>query len=94
MAAKKQWKLDHIDMVSAFLNPEIGRDNVYMALPEGIDWIDPWINDQCKAVHLLKALYRLKQVPQLWYQHINSFLLSLGFVQSTADLNLYIKKGG
>jgi hypothetical protein len=82
-----------MDVVSAFLNPEIDRDNVYMALPEGINWIDPRINDQCKAVRLLKALYGLKQAPRLWYQHINSFLISLGFVQPTADPNLDIKTG-
>jgi hypothetical protein len=44
-------------------------------------------------VCLLKALYGLKQAPRLCYQHINSLLKSLGFVESTADPNLYIKRG-
>jgi len=30
-------------------------------------------------------------VPHLWYWHINTFLLSLGFIQSQADPNLYIQ---
>jgi hypothetical protein len=40
-AAKFGWKVDHMGVVTAFLNPKIDRDNIYMTLPAGIDWIDP-----------------------------------------------------
>jgi hypothetical protein len=38
---------------------------------------------------LKKALYGLKQTPRAWYSRINSYLLSVGFVKSEADSNLY-----
>jgi hypothetical protein len=37
MAAKNGWTVDHMDVVTAFLNPKIDRDNIYMGLPPGID---------------------------------------------------------
>jgi hypothetical protein len=45
-------------------------------------------------VTLRKALYRLKQAPRLWHNDINAFLLSLGFTQSLADPNLYLRSDG
>jgi hypothetical protein len=44
-------------------------------------------------LRLNKALYGLKQAPKLWFEDINSFLLSLHFVQSQADPNLYMMRG-
>jgi hypothetical protein len=76
----------------AFLNPKIDRDNIYMKLPVGIDWIDPRLAG-ITTVRLKKALYGLKQAPSLWYDEINEFLLSIGFEQSTTDPNLYIQHG-
>ena len=38
-----------------------------------------------------KALYGLKQAPRTWYGRIDSFLMSLGFIKSKADPNLYFK---
>ena len=38
---------------------------------------------------LKKALYGLKQAPRAWYSRIDSYLLSMGFQKSEADLNLY-----
>jgi len=67
-------------VVTAFLNPKIDRDDVYMELPEGNE-----------VVRLKKALYGLRQAPRLWYQDINNFLLSIGFRQSIADPNQYIQ---
>jgi hypothetical protein len=92
MAAKNGWAVDHMDVVTAFLNPKIDRDNIYMELPPGIDWIDPRLAG-ISTVRLKKALYGLKQAPRLWYEEINAFLLSIGFTQSTTDPNLYIQSG-
>ena len=38
---------------------------------------------------LKKALYGLKQAPRAWYSKIDSYLLSMAFQKSEADLNLY-----
>jgi len=45
-------------------------------------------------VGLRKAHYSLKQEPQLWHDDINTFLLFLGFTQSQADPNRYIRSDG
>ena len=40
---------------------------------------------------LRKSLYGLKQAPRAWYAKIDSFLLSLNFVQCKSDPNVYLK---
>ena len=40
---------------------------------------------------LKKSLYGLKQAPRAWYERIDSYLMKLGFTQSNADLNLYLR---
>jgi hypothetical protein len=77
-------------VVTAFLNPKIDNENIYMELPARIDWVDKRTPKGAK-VHLLKSLYGLKQSLRLWYQAINAFLLSLDLKQSSANPNLYVK---
>jgi hypothetical protein len=83
--------MDHLDVVTAFLNPEIDDDDIYMTLTEG--WPEG-LNAPKIIVTLRKALNRLKQAPRLWHNDINAFLLSLGFTQSLADPNLYLRSDG
>jgi len=85
------WNMDHLDVVTAFLNPEIDDNDIYMSLPEG--WPEG-LNAPKIIVRLRKALYDLKQAPQLWRDDINAFLLSVGFTQSSADPNLYLRSDG
>jgi len=75
--------MDHLDVVTTFLNSKVD-DDIYMTLPEG-----PYA--PAIIVRLKKALYGLKQAPWLWHKDINAFLLFLGFIQSLADSNLYIR---
>ena len=91
LSAKNDWRIYHLDVVTANLNPKIDQDNIYMELPEGMEWIDNRVPPKAKVI-FLKSLYGLKQSPCLWYQTINTFLLSLGLKQSSADSNLYITK--
>jgi hypothetical protein len=85
------WNLDHIDVVTAFLNPKIDDDDIYMTLPEG--W--PECSNAPKiVVRLRKALHGYKQALRLWHDDINTFLLSLGFTQSSANPNLYLRSDG
>jgi len=85
------WNMDHLDVVTAFLNPEFDDNDLYMTLPEG--WPEGH-NAPKIIVRLRKALYGLKQAPRLWHDDINAFLLSLGFTQSLADPNLYLRSDG
>jgi hypothetical protein len=79
-ASQHNWRIDHRDVVTAFLNQNIDMDEVYMELLEGN-----------QVVHLKKALYGLRQAPRLWYKNINRFFLTIGFHQRIADSNLYIQ---
>jgi len=89
------WTIEQMDVVTAFLHPVIDTE-VYMSLPQGLEWLDTIRSAVPKraviACKLNKALYGLKQAPRLWFQDIDSFLksASMGFVQSTADPNLYL----
>jgi len=83
--------MDHLDVVTAFLNPEIDNYDIYMTLPEGSP---EGLNAPKIIVRLRKALYGLKQAPRLWHDDINAFLLSLGFTQSSANPNLYLRSDG
>jgi len=78
-------------VATAFLNPEVDDDDIYMTLPEG--WPEG-LNAPTIVVRLKKALYGLKQAPRLWHNDINTFLLSLEFTQSLADPNLYLHSDG
>jgi hypothetical protein len=91
--AYNSWKSDHLDVVTAFLNPEIDKV-VYAELPEGIDWLSESNSPKTGFLRLNKALYGLKQAPRLWHQSIDSFLLSIGFHKASADHNLYICNQG
>jgi hypothetical protein len=62
-----------------------------MTLPEG--WPEG-LNTPKIIVRLRKAVYGLKQAPQLWHDDIHDFLLSLGFRHCSTDPNLYIRSEG
>lgn len=68
-----------MDITTAFLHPQIDRDDILMDLPE-LDLGDVSdlgiIPNNTKTVRLRKALYGLKQAPRQWYKEIDSFLRS------------------
>jgi len=86
LAEHYNWRINHHNVVPAFLNPDVDDDTLFMEQPDG--WPD---ETRILVIQLQKALHGLKQAPHLWYHHINAFRLSLGFVQSEADPNLYIR---
>jgi len=89
IASLRRLNIDHVDIITAFLNPEIDRQNVFMSLPDGFKELRPEL--EYSVVNLKKALYCLKQAPCLWYKAIDSLLVSMGFRRSTAEPNLYLK---
>ena len=95
-ASINHWSCDHMDVVTAFLHPEIDQTDVLMNLPElyGLGDLSEFnLNaDRYQTVRLRKALYGLKQSSRLWYKEIDSFLKSLSFRQSIAEPNLYLTK--
>ena len=82
-----------MDVVTAFLNPKIDQEDILMKLPQldNLGDLSEFNLDKSSSiVRLKKALYGLRQAPRLWFIEINSYLLSLGFNQSTVEPNLYI----
>ena len=45
------------------------------------------------VVKLLKALYGLKQAAKRWYSLLSSVLMKNGYLRSTIDSCLFMKKG-
>ena len=58
---------------------------IYIKKPEG------FVSNPSLVCRLKKSLYGLKQSPRAWYAKIDGFLLSLSFVQSKSDTNVYLK---
>jgi hypothetical protein len=86
LAANIKWKLHQMDVKTTFLNGVI-EEEVYIEKPQGFE-VKDMKSHVCK---LKKSLYGLKQAPRSWYGCIDSFLTSLGFTESKADSNLYLK---
>ncbi|WVZ64320.1 LOW QUALITY PROTEIN: hypothetical protein U9M48_013859 [Paspalum notatum var. saurae] len=88
-AASKGFKLQQMDVKSAFLNGFI-EEEVYVRQPPSFesarfpDWV----------YKLRKALYGLKQAPRAWYARLKSFLLKSGFVMGSVDKTLFLLSRG
>ena len=85
-ASMMKWDLHQMDVQVAFLNGVIEK-KVYIKQLQGFE-VEDKVTIVCK---LKKAMYGLKKAPRSWYGRIDSFLTSLGFTKSKADLNLYMK---
>jgi len=91
LSALNGWEMHHMDVPTAFLNPAIDND-VYMQLPEGIEWLKSTKLNSSTVCKLNKALYGLKQAPRLWCDTIDPQLQTMGLERSKNDSNLYIAK--
>ncbi|WVZ70529.1 hypothetical protein U9M48_019189 [Paspalum notatum var. saurae] len=88
-AASKGFKLQQMDVKSAFLNGFI-EEEVYVRQPPGFE--SARFPDQ--VYKLRKALYGLKQAPSAWYVRLKSFLLKSGFVMGLVDKTLFLLSRG
>lgn len=94
LAAKYDWEIEQMDVVTAFLNPKL-QEEVFMELPEGYAIPDSHILPRTSGgliCRLRKCLYGLKQAPRAWYTDIDAYLSSIAFTRSEEDHNLYISK--
>ncbi|WVZ80818.1 hypothetical protein U9M48_028266 [Paspalum notatum var. saurae] len=83
--ASKGFKLQQIDVKSAFLNGFI-EEEVYVRQPLGLE--SARFPD--RVYKLRKALYGLKQAPRAWYARLKSFLLKSRFVMGSVDKTLFL----
>ncbi|WVZ90040.1 hypothetical protein U9M48_036373 [Paspalum notatum var. saurae] len=88
-ATSKGFKLQQIDVKSAFLNGFI-EEEVYVRQPLGFQ--SARFPD--RVYKLRKALYGLKQAPRAWYARLKSFLLKSGFVMGSVDKTLFLLSRG
>ncbi|WVZ53116.1 hypothetical protein U9M48_004102 [Paspalum notatum var. saurae] len=88
-AASKGFKLQQMDVKSAFLNGFI-EEEVYVRQPPGFE--SPKFPD--RVFKLRKALYGLKQAPRSSYARLKSFLLKSGFVIDSVDKTLFLLSRG
>ena len=66
LAARNNWKIDHLDVVTAFLNPDVDDDTLFKEPPQG--WLKHGPNDgpeEVTVIRLRKALYGLNQAPHV-----------------------------
>ncbi|WVZ76083.1 hypothetical protein U9M48_024085 [Paspalum notatum var. saurae] len=82
-AASKGFKLQQMDVKSAFLNVFI-EEKVYVRQPPAASTV----------YKLRKALYGLKQGRRAWYARLKSFLLKCGFVMGSVDNTLFLLSRG
>ncbi|WVZ63710.1 hypothetical protein U9M48_013319 [Paspalum notatum var. saurae] len=88
-AASKGFKLQQMDVKSAFLNGFI-EEEVYVRQPPGFE--SARFPD--RVYKLRKALYGLKQAPRAWYARLKSFLLKSRFVMGSVDKTLFLLSRG
>jgi hypothetical protein len=78
-----------MDVKSAFLNGKLLED-VYVELPPGF----VVKGQEYKVLHLIKALYGLRQAPRAWYSKLDESLIKLGFTRSTSEHAVYLRGKG
>ncbi|WVZ83822.1 hypothetical protein U9M48_030921 [Paspalum notatum var. saurae] len=88
-AASKGFKLQQMDVKSAFLNGFI-EEEVYVRQPPGFE--SAKFPD--RVYKLRKALYGLKQAPRAWYARLKSFPLKSGFEMGSVDKTLFLLSHG
>ena len=86
IAARNDWPIDSFDFHSAYLNGELGEDEiVFMEQPPDFETVDR----RRFVLRLFKALYGLKQGGRKWYEALCKLLAELGFQRSEADRAIF-----
>jgi hypothetical protein len=78
-----------MDVKTAFLNGELLED-VYVEQPPGF----VLKGQEKKVLHLIKALYGLRQTPRAWYSKLDESLIKLGFLRTTSEHAVYFQGTG
>jgi hypothetical protein len=90
IAAYYGLKLEQMDVVTAFLNPDVDEE-IYIQFPQGLE-VPEEFKKGVPALRLLKGLYGLKQAPRLWNDAVNATLHRLNFTRCNSDPCLYVRK--
>lgn len=83
VATKFDLDVDQMDVVTAFLQGELGDEQIFMVQPEG------FAVPNGKVCKLNKALYGLKQSSRVWNANLDEVLREFGLQRSRVDTCLY-----
>lgn len=87
IAANKDWEIQQIDAVTAFLNAPL-EEEIYVKPPDGYQESDG------KVWKLEKALYGLKQAGRQWWKMLHAALEELHLIPTAADTCIWIARDG
>jgi hypothetical protein len=85
-AANEGWPVHHMDMKLAFLNDDL-LEEVFVSQPLGFIIK----GEEDKVLHLIKALYGLRQMLRAWYAKLDASLVELGFQRGEAEDAMYTR---
>ena len=74
-----------MDVKNAFLNRNLSEE-VYMQPPFGLSV------ESNKICHIRRALYGLKQIPQVWFAKFSSTISCLSYMTSHYDSTLFLHR--
>ncbi|KAM1087183.1 hypothetical protein ACFX2B_012591 [Malus domestica] len=86
LAAQNKWKIQQMDVKSAFLNGVL-EEEVYIQQPPGYEIK----RHEDKVLKLKKAPYGLKQAPQAWNSCIDKYFQENNFTKCPHEHALYVK---
>lgn len=87
LAAILDLEIEQMDVRTAFLHGDL-EEEIYMIQPEGFV-VKGKENCVCK---LKKSLYGLTQAPRQWYKKFESFMGKHGYIKTTSDHCVFMKK--
>ena len=90
VSTARKWPLFQIDVKNVFLNGELSEE-VYMKLPPGYSHPPRFPH---RVFRLRRALYGLKQVPRAWFAKLSSTISQHGFLGSSFDTALFLRRSG
>jgi hypothetical protein len=85
-AMNEGWPVHHMDMKLAFLNDDL-LEEVFVSQPLGFIIK----GEEDKVLHLIKALYGLRQMLRAWYAKLDASLVELGFQRGEAEDVMYTR---
>lgn len=77
-AAKHGWTIRQLDVVTAFLAGRL-KEKVYLRVP------DELIEEFGRYVQIIGSMYGLKQAAKVWFDLLQGFLESIGFISTYTD---------
>jgi Reverse transcriptase (RNA-dependent DNA polymerase) len=90
MAVTKNLKTTQIDFRNAFVQSTL-PEPIFLDLPPNNRYRRSYPN---KVLKVNKSLYGDKRAPKLWFNHLTTALLAMGFNQSTMDQCLFLHPDG